>query len=177
MIAGTSEPLAVHAGLEVLRNGGNAVDAALTTALAQVTLTAGATISYAGIMNAVYFDAKSGKVHTLNASYNTVQNEKDPLSIPGLGEHSGRTALVPGFMAGIQALHDRFGKLPFAKLFGPAIWLAENGVLINPVINGYISSQQKFITRLPESKRIFTKPTARFIRLVTCCANPNWPRR
>jgi len=53
MIAGTSEPLAVHAGLEVLKHGGNAADAALTAALAQVALTAGAAISYAGILTAV----------------------------------------------------------------------------------------------------------------------------
>ncbi len=158
MIAGTSDPLAVHAGLEVLKHGGNAADAALTTALSQVALTAGAAISYAGILTAVYYDAASGKAYTLNAGYNTVQNEKDPLSIPGLGEHSGRTALVPGYMAGVQALHDRFGKLPFSMLFGPAIWIAENGVAMSPMVSGWISSQRSFITRLPESKRVFTKP-------------------
>jgi gamma-glutamyltranspeptidase / glutathione hydrolase len=158
MIAGTSEPLAIHAGLEALRHGGNAADAALTASLAQVALTAGAAISYAGIMTAVYYDAATAKVYTLNASYNTVQNEKDPLSIPGFGEHSGRTALVPGFMAGVQALHDRFGKLPSSALFGPAIWIAENGVAVSPTVDAWISSQKAFITRLPEGKRIFAKP-------------------
>ena len=158
MIVGTSEPLAIHAGLEALRHGGNAADAALTTALAQVVLSAGAAISYAGILTAVYYDAESGKVYTLNASYNTVQNEKDPLSIPGMGEHSGRTALVPGYMAGVQALHDRFGKLPFSALFDPAIWIAENGVPVGSVVSFWISSQKNFITRLPETKRVFTKP-------------------
>ena len=128
MIAGTTNPFAIHAGLEVLKHGGNAADAALTTSLAQIALTAGGAISYAGIMTAVYYDAASGKVYTLNAAYNTVQNEKDPLSIPEWGQHSGRSALVPGFMAGVQALHDRFGKLPFAALFGPAIWIADHGV-------------------------------------------------
>jgi len=158
MIAGTSEPLAIHAGLDVLRHGGNAADAALTTSLAQIALTAGAAVSYAGIMTAVYYDAATGKVHTLNASYNTVQNEKDPLSIPGIGEHSGRTVLVPGYMAGVQALHDRFGRLPFSMLFGPAIWIAENGVVMSSTVNKWISSQKTFVTRLPETKRIFTKP-------------------
>jgi gamma-glutamyltranspeptidase len=158
MIAGTSEPLAIHAGLDVLRHGGNAADAALTTSLAQIALTAGAAVSYAGIMTVVYYDAATGKVHTLNASYNTVQNEKDPLSIPGIGEHSGRTVLVPGYMAGVQALHDRFGRLPFSMLFGPAIWIAENGVVVSPTVNAWISSQKTFVTRLPETKRIFTKP-------------------
>jgi gamma-glutamyltranspeptidase/glutathione hydrolase len=158
MIAGTSEPFAVHAGLEILKHGGNAADAALTTAVAQVALTTGAAISYAGILNAVYYDAASHRVYTLNAAYNTVRNEKDPRSIPGWGEHSGRSALIPGFMAGVQALHDRFGKLPFPMLFGPAIWIGDNGVLISPVVGGWISSQKDFITRIPETKRIFAKP-------------------
>jgi gamma-glutamyltranspeptidase/glutathione hydrolase len=46
----------------VLTRGGNAADAVLTTALAQIALTAGSAISYAGIMTVVYFDAGSGKV-------------------------------------------------------------------------------------------------------------------
>ena len=168
MIAGTSEPFAVHAGLEVLTHGGNAADAAITTALAQVALAAGANISYAGMMTAVYYDASSGKVYTLNAAYNTVQNEKDPLSIPARGEHGGRTALVPGFMAGIQALHDRFGKLPFSSLFGPAIWIADKGVVLNRNVGGWISSQQGFITRLPETKRVFTKPDGELLPSGRC---------
>ncbi|HYL78906.1 MAG TPA: gamma-glutamyltransferase [Bryobacteraceae bacterium] len=157
MIAGTNDPLAIHAGLDVLAHGGNAVDAALTTSLAQIALEAGANVSYAGIIEATYYDAASGKVYTLNARYNTVQNEKDPLTIPGVGEHSGRTALVPGFMAGVQALHDRFGKLPFATLFDPAIWVAEHGVVVSPRLSRDIKRSERFITRLPEGKRIFAK--------------------
>lgn len=160
MIAGTSGPLAIHAGLEVLKHGGSAADAVLTTALAQVALFAGATISYAGIMTAVYFDATSGKAHALNAGYNTVQNEIDPLTIPGSGEPSGRTALAPGFMAGVQALHDRFGRVPFAALFSPAVWVAEHGVKISPVVDGWLKAQGSFVTRLPEARRVFTKQNA-----------------
>jgi len=157
MIVGTSEPLAVHVGFEVLRHGGNAADAALTTALAQVALTAGATVSYAGILNAVYFDAATDQVYTLNAGYNTSGNEKDPLSIPKVGEQGGRSALVPGFMAGVQALHERFGSLPFSALFGPAIWIAEHGVVASPLLGSSIYWQQRYITRLPEGRSIFTK--------------------
>ena len=42
---------------------------------------------------------------------------------------NGRKTLVPGFMAGIEAMHKRFGSLPFGKLFEPAIWYAEHGVI------------------------------------------------
>ena len=68
MIAGTTNPFAIHSGLEVLKHGGNAADAALTTSLAQIALTAGDAISYAGIMTVVYYDAASDKVYTLNAA-------------------------------------------------------------------------------------------------------------
>jgi gamma-glutamyltranspeptidase / glutathione hydrolase len=157
MVAGTSGPVAVHAGLGALEHGGTAADAALTTALTQIAGFAGATVSYAGVLTAVYYDAASGGVHTLNAAYNSVRDEKDALSIPAMGEHSGRTALVPGFMAGVQALHDRFGRLPFATLFDPAIWVAEHGIPVSPVLGAWLSAHARFVTRLPESKRIFMK--------------------
>ena len=63
-------------------------------------------------------------------------------------------------MAGVQALHDRFAKLPFAALFGSAMWIAERGLVVSPVINGWLRSQKDFITRMPESKRVLTKETA-----------------
>ncbi len=162
MVAVTSDALAARVGLEALQQGGSAVDAALTTALAQVALKAGATISYAGILTMVYYDAASKKVYSLNAGYNTLLEEKDPLTIPGGGMSSGRTALVPGFFAGVQAAHDRFGKLPFTSLFDPAIYLAEKGVIVDRLLSYYISQEKKVITRRPETMRIFTKENGEF---------------
>src|SRR5689334_18779963 len=66
MVGTTAIPLTAHAGLEVLKHGGNAADAALTTALTQNALTVGAAFSYAGVMAAVYYDAASQKVYALN---------------------------------------------------------------------------------------------------------------
>src|SRR5262245_32012094 len=157
MVAVTSDALASGIGIEALRKGGSAADAALAAALAQVVLKAGATISYAGILTMVYYDAAGKKVYSLNAGYNTAREEKDPRSIPGTGKPSGRTALVPGFFAGVQAAHDRFGKLPFASLFDPAIYLAENGFVVDLFLGYYIDSQKSVITRLPETNRVFTK--------------------
>jgi gamma-glutamyltranspeptidase/glutathione hydrolase len=157
MVAVTNEAFAARVGLEALRQGGSSADAVLSAALAQIALTAGSFISYAGILTMVYYDADSKKVYSLNAGFNTAQEEKDPLSIPGMGAKSGRTALVPGFFAGVQAAHDRFGKLPFASLFDSAIYLAQNGFVIDQEIGKQISLQKRFITRLPETKRVFTK--------------------
>jgi gamma-glutamyltranspeptidase/glutathione hydrolase len=157
MVAVTNEAFAALVGQEVLRRGGGAADAALATALAQIALTAGSLISYAGILTMVYYDAGSKKVYSLNAGYNTLLEEKDPLTIPGIGVPSGRTALTPGFFAGVQAAHDRFGKLPFARIFDPAIHLAEKGFYLDQSMGWRIDSQKSVLTRRAETKRIFTK--------------------
>src|SRR6185436_4158263 len=75
--------LAARAGLEALKQGGNAMDAALTAAVTQVAVTAGAPISYFGILSLVYYDAASGKVYTMNAEWNTVRGDTSPATIPG----------------------------------------------------------------------------------------------
>src|SRR5262245_64130264 len=148
MVAVTSDAFAARVGLEALRQGGSAVDAALATSLAQIALEAGAPTSYAGILTMVYYDAAGKKVYSLNAGYNTVLEEKDPLTIPGGGKPSGRTALVPGFFAGVQAAHNRFGKLPFASLFDPAIYVAEKGFVVYPMLSGWINMGKDIVFRL-----------------------------
>src|SRR5262249_12618758 len=100
VVVGTTGPLAVHAGLETLKKGGSAADAAMATALAQVTECGGCYVSFAGILGMTYFDAATGKVHHLNAAYDTFREEDEPRTIPR-GKPSGRTALVPGFLAGV----------------------------------------------------------------------------
>lgn len=158
MVAGTSNPLAIHVGLVTLQQGGTAADAALSTALTQVSLMFGAATSYAGVMNALYYETSTGRVYSMDACYNTVKGETDPMTIPPLGTPSGRAVLVPGFMAGVQALHERFGTLPLARLFDPAIWVAETGVPASIFLTKPLASQKQFVTRLPEGKQIFIKP-------------------
>ena len=94
------------------------------------------------------FDAASGKVDFLDAQFRIPLAETDPRSIPKTG---GRTALVPGFMAGVQAAHERFGKVPFARLFEPAIALAERGETVSPVMEWWIHSKRSVLSRLPET--------------------------
>jgi gamma-glutamyltranspeptidase/glutathione hydrolase len=162
--------MAARAGLEALVQGGNALDAALTAALAQVALTAGAPISYFGIMSLVYLDAKSGQVHSMNAEWNTVKDETDPMSIPGAVDFSstgsvlgtaapsGRTALVGGFMKGVEAAHQRFGRLPFASLFGPAIEIAETGAPVNRTMAWCYELRRRDLARRPETAAALLKP-------------------
>ena len=157
MIAVTSGLLAARAGLEALRQGGHAVDAAMVAALTQVVLVAGSWDSYAGIMALMVYDARNRQVVSMNAGYNTPLKEDEPLSIPGENIPSGRSVLVPGFMAGLQAAHDRFGRLPFSSLFDPAIYFAEQGIEIDPPLAGAIQMRRDVLTRRPETRRLFTK--------------------
>lgn len=167
-VTGSYHGYAQRAGLEALKQGGSSADAAMTTALTQVALGAGAVVSYFGIMSVVHFDAASGEVSYMNAAWNTVKGEKDPMSIPGqIGGHgdalygtdevSGRTALVGGFMKGVEAMNERFGKLPFKRLFEPAIEVAEEGISFNKNLVKYLEPRRKDLARLPETKAVFTK--------------------
>lgn len=161
---------AARAGLEALKQGGSAVDAAMTTALTQIALTAGAPVSYFGIQSLVYYEAKTGKVYTMNAEWNTVKGETDPRSIPGgidlsseagrrgSGATSGRTALVGGFLKGVEAAHKRFGRLPFASLFDPAIFVAEEGMPVSTELAGQFKFRRDDLARLPETRATFLKP-------------------
>lgn len=118
-------------------------------------------------MEMVYYEAKSGQIHVMNAGYNTVQEENDPLTIPPLGTPSGRAVLVPGFMAGVQAAHDRFGKLPFEQLFVPSIYFAEQGFILDPGSMQFIdpmNARETLWNRLPEMKAVFTKEDGEFYK-------------
>lgn len=156
MIAATSNALAIHAGMEALKHGGSAVDAALVTAINQIVLSAGSWNSFAGIMTMIYYDKDTDHVFYLNAGYNIPQEEKNPLTIPKMGIPSGRTVLVPGFIAGIKAAHDKFGILPFNNLFDSAIYFAENGINLSPAMASLIRSRKEVLLRLEETKKVFT---------------------
>ncbi|MDP6810424.1 MAG: gamma-glutamyltransferase [Kiritimatiellia bacterium] len=174
MVVGTTGAAAVQAGVEILKDGGNAMDAALATAMAQVTLAAGNWVSFAGIMTLVYYDAATDTVYNMNASYNTVSGEDDPMSIPGMNMEdvmstvihpSGRATLVPGFMKGVEAGHQRFGKAPWADLFAPSIKLAEDGIPFNAGLVQNLTFRENVISRRPETKAIFTREDGEFYQL------------
>lgn len=163
--------IAARAGLEALAKGGNAIDAAMTAAVTQIAVTAGAPISYLGIMSLVYYDAATGKVHTMNAEWNTVRGETSPATIPGSLNMSspeglrgtavsGRTALVGGFMKGVGAAHARFGKLPFARIFDSAIHIAEHGMPVTRHLAGKFEFRREDLSRLPATRSIFMKADA-----------------
>ena len=143
-VVATTQPLAVQAGLHMLRQGGNAVDAAIGTAVAMTVLEP--------INNAVGSDAftlvwHEGKVYGLNASGRapkamTLERFEGKKEMPKRGWDP---VTVPGAVSAWVALSKRFGKLPFEKLFEPAIRYAEEGYLVAPrTAAGWATSAKVF---------------------------------
>jgi gamma-glutamyltranspeptidase/glutathione hydrolase len=164
LVVGTTGALAVRSGVEALRQGGTAADAALTTSLAQITLNAGATVSFAGRMALVYYEAETGETYYLNGSWGAPSGETSGLDIPVCGTPSGRQVLVHGFMAALEQAHDRFGALPFRALFGPSIYFAREGFEVNPALGSWIDIRAEVLTRYAGGRRIFLKPDGTIYR-------------
>ncbi|TAJ70413.1 MAG: hypothetical protein EPO51_17950 [Phenylobacterium sp.] len=170
IVAATLSPVAVHAGVEALKQGGTAADAAAVVAVTQVTLELGSMISYAGVSKLTYYDAKTRRAYSLDAGWASYLAETDPRSIPvpdtgfyavgagPVGAEFGRQTMVPGFMAGIEAMHARFGRLPFANLFQPAIWYADHGVRISPPLADYFRARQAYLWRTEEGRHWASMP-------------------
>ena len=125
----TSQPLATLAGMEMFWAGGNAVDAAIATAIA-LTVVEPTSNGIGGDAFALVWD---GKLHGLNASGRSSQNcqpERFLDSIPPLG---WLTVTVPGAVSGWRSLWEKWGKLPFERLLTPAIRYANEGYPVSPV--------------------------------------------
>ncbi|MDQ3702175.1 MAG: gamma-glutamyltransferase, partial [Chloroflexota bacterium] len=133
-VVATSEPLAAQAGLSTLQRGGNAVDAALATAIA-LTVVEPTSNGIGSDAFALVWDGT--KLHGLNGSGRAPATHSLGLFQElGLQEVPARGWLpvtVPGAPAAWRDLHARFGRLPFEALFEPAIYYAEHGFPVAPV--------------------------------------------
>jgi gamma-glutamyltranspeptidase/glutathione hydrolase len=122
----TSSPIATKVGVAVLKNGGTAADAAVAVALAIGVLEPHAAgVGGGGI--ALYYDAKTGSVWTLDFLSTTPAAIKpEQAAVTG-----APSAGVPGLVAGLDALHRKFGTRPWKDLVQPAISLARDGVPVD----------------------------------------------
>jgi gamma-glutamyltranspeptidase/glutathione hydrolase len=139
-VVATSHPLAGQAGLRMMAQGGNAVDAAVATA-AVMTIVEPCSNGLGSDSFCILWDGK--KLHGLNASgrapaawtpdYFRRRHGADAQSPPTRGWDS---VTVPGAVASWVALSERFGKLPFADLMEPAAEIAERGYIVPVVVGG-----------------------------------------
>lgn len=127
-----SQPLAAQAGLRMLLKGGNAVDAALATAI-MLTLVEPTGNGLGSDAFAIVWDGR--ELHGLNASGRSPAGwTPDRFKGRAMPERGWESVTVPGAVSAWVDLSTRFGKLPFAELFEPAIDLAERGFHVSPVI-------------------------------------------
>ncbi|WP_146592071.1 gamma-glutamyltransferase family protein [Puniceibacterium confluentis] len=130
-VVATSQPLATQAGLSILRQGGNAVDAAIATA-ATLTIVEPSGNGLGSDAFCILWDGE--QLHGLNASGRAPSAwapERFPQGMPQIGVNS---VTVPGAVSAWIALSERFGKLDLATVLAPAIGYAEDGFLVSPVI-------------------------------------------
>ncbi|MCV7441549.1 gamma-glutamyltransferase family protein [Mycobacterium paraense] len=128
----TSQPLAAQAGLRMLAGGGSAVDAAIATA---ITLTVVEPVSNGIGSDAFAIVWDGARLHGLNASGRSPAAWTPEYfggnAVPALGWNS---VTVPGAVSAWAELHAKFGRLPFERLFEPAISYGRNGFLVSPTV-------------------------------------------
>jgi len=164
----SADGLATQAGLAILAQGGNAVDAAIATNAA-LTVTAPHLCGLGGDLFALVHRPDEAPA-ALNASGRAGSGaDAAELRAEGHAEmplrHDARTVTVPGCVDGWVALHERFGRLPLAVLLAPAIALAEDGFPASPLLVGSLAMVDDVARgRLAELSDQARKPGARVRR-------------
>ena len=156
-IVATSHVQASVAGAQILAKGGSAVDAAIA-ANAVLGVTEPMMNGIGGDLFAIYWDAKTSKLYGLNSSGWAPQGltlehlrQKGLTQMPAFGIDA---VTVPGAVAGWNALHGRFGKLPWGDLFKPAIYYADHGYPVPELIHGFWQAVD-VISQDPEGRRVY----------------------
>lgn len=158
-MAATSQPLATQVALDVMKNGGNAIDAAIA-ANALLGLVEPTGNGIGGDLFAIVWDAKTKKLYGLNASGRSpkslslewfAQNEHQ--SIPS---HGPLPVTVPGAVDGWFMLHDRFGKKRMNELLKPTIDYAKEGFPVSQLIAYYWNRSIPLLERWPGFSEQFT---------------------
>ena len=135
----TSHPLAAQIGIDVLKQGGNAIDAAIAVNAALGVLEP-MSCGVGGDLFAIVWDAKTQRLYGLNASGRSpLKSSRQYFADKGLTDipESGPLSWsVPGCVDGWMELNKKFGKLPLAKILAPSAEYAEKGAPVPEVIAG-----------------------------------------
>ena len=159
----SSHPLATQIGIEILKNGGNAIDAAIAVNAA-LGLMEPTGCGIGGDLFAIVWDPKTKKLHGLNASGPSPHSlsldyflDNDYEGIPFYG---ALPVSVPGAVAGWFALHRKFGNLSMDQILSPAIQYAEKGFPLTELIAHYMErSVERFIkSNYPNIKETYLQP-------------------
>jgi gamma-glutamyltranspeptidase / glutathione hydrolase len=156
-----ANPLATDAGYQVLKAGGSAIDAAIAVQLVlglvepqSSGIGGGAFLLHHDGKKTEAFDGRETAPSSVDE--NLFMKDGKPLAFYE-GVVGGRSVGVPGTVRMLEAAHKQHGKLPWAKLFEPAIALAEGGFKISPRLNTLVKADQH-LAKDPVAKAYFYKP-------------------
>src|SRR5262245_14316481 len=154
----TSHPLAAQAGLDILKAGGNAADAAIATD-AMMGLVEPMSCGIGGDIFVIYWDAKTRKLYGLNGSGRSPYKlNREVFAKKGLSHIPPEGLLswnVPGCVAGWDDLLKRFGTMKFEQLLKPAIGYAEEGFPVSEIIAGGWWASQRNLQAWPDSAKTY----------------------
>jgi gamma-glutamyltranspeptidase/glutathione hydrolase len=157
-IVATSQTLASQAGAQILARGGSAADAAIA-ANATLGVVECMMNGMGGDLFAIEWDAKSGRLTGLNSSGWAPEKLTPELLKQNGFDHMPSSGIysvtVPGAVRGWEALHSKFGRLPWAELFEPAIYYARNGFPVTEFIHAYWKVGEQGLAADPGARRVF----------------------
>ncbi|MEO8558225.1 MAG: gamma-glutamyltransferase [Rhodospirillales bacterium] len=160
----TANPIATQIGLEILRSGGNAVDAAIAVQLAlNVVEPQASGIGGGGLL--MYFNAADQSLHYFDGRETAPSGATPTMFVGEDGKPlpfaqavaSGRSVGVPGTIRLIETIHKRYGKLKWEELFQPAIRLAREGVKVSPRLADALRDEKALLDS-PGARALFYKP-------------------
>ncbi|MEM5495303.1 gamma-glutamyltransferase [Hoeflea sp. AS16] len=162
------EAVAAEVGLQVLKDGGNAVDAGVAVALAlAVTLPRAGNLGGGGFM--MVHDAKSGETRAIDyremapaSATRDMYLDAEGNADSNLSRFSGLAVGVPGTVAGMQLALDTFGTMTLAEAAAPAIKLAEDGIIVTADLADSLKGLEKRLKTWPASAAIFYKEDGSF---------------
>ncbi|MBG6132700.1 gamma-glutamyltranspeptidase/glutathione hydrolase [Aquimarina sp. EL_43] len=157
-MAATSHPLATQTALDILKQGGNAIDAAIA-ANAMLGLMEPTGNGIGGDLFAIVWDAKSKKLYGLNASGRSPEKltleyfkKNNHTKIPS---HGALPVSVPGCVDGWYELHGKFGKLSMKNILQPTINYAREGFPVTELVAYYMQLSAKFLSKYPGFKTTY----------------------
>lgn len=157
----SQEAIATQVGLDIMRNGGNAVDAAVAVGFAlAVTLPRAGNLGGGGFM--LLHHAASGKTHAIDyretapaaASRNMFLDDEGNVD-QKKARFSHASAGVPGTVAGLTLALERFGTLPLPTVMAPAIRLAREGFTVTPDLAESLAARIERLSQDPDTRAVF----------------------
>ena len=160
----TQEALASDIGLKILKDGGNAVDAAVAVGFAlAVTLPRAGNIGGGGFM--MVYDAKQGKTVALDyrekapsSAARDMYLDSDGNAVSDLSRYHGLAVGVPGTVAGLLKALEDHGTMSRGQVMAPAIALAEDGITVTAGLSESLEALSDRLQKWPSTKKIFFKP-------------------